>query len=150
VRVARGIEEGCYRAVAEGGAAWEDEAFQQRYATRCGEVARTLDPRGAVAEAYGRPIFAALSAKKIAPEHVGGMSCRALCPPAFAEAERRLELHYAAIESSKAEVVASSLYRCPHCGARRCTFRSVQRRSGDEAANTECTCLECGMGFRGD
>jgi DNA-directed RNA polymerase subunit M/transcription elongation factor TFIIS len=45
----------------------------------------------------------------------------------------------------------SNLFRCPHCGMRRCTYLEVQRRSLDEAPDYLCRCLnpQCGRRFTG-
>ena len=63
------------------------------------------------------------------------------------------ETDEAAIAAERAEIASrsaqriiekeSALFRCPHCGARRCSYIEVQRRSLDEAPDYICKCLAC-------
>jgi hypothetical protein len=47
-----------------------------------------------------------------------------------------------AIDSNIAAV--STMFECPRCAARRCTFVELQIRSGDEGSTQFLDCLECG------
>ena len=39
--------------------------------------------------------------------------------------------------------IATDIYRCGKCGARKCTFYQLQTRSADEAMTTFVTCMMC-------
>jgi DNA-directed RNA polymerase subunit M/transcription elongation factor TFIIS len=79
------------------------------------------------------------------PEDLGDMTEKELCPQATA-AERA---EIAKRSEQKVAEKESNLFRCPHCGARRCTYREVQRRSLDEAPDYLCYCLSCNRRFTG-
>jgi DNA-directed RNA polymerase subunit M/transcription elongation factor TFIIS len=42
----------------------------------------------------------------------------------------------------------TALYRCPKCGARRCSMEQKQTRCADEPMTIFLTCLECGRVFK--
>ncbi|MFA6166956.1 MAG: hypothetical protein WC700_10085 [Gemmatimonadaceae bacterium] len=124
---------------------WDSPTFVDNYSTRCGTVASLLDPDSSACRAYGSALAPRLLDGSLAPEAVGGMAERDLCPAA-AEGERR---RIAERASQKVAEKASNMFRCPHCGARRCTYREVQNRSLDEAPDYLCYCLDCERRFTG-
>ena len=59
----------------------------------------------------------------------------------------------AEIERRSAQRVAvneCTMFKCPYCRARRCTYIERQRRAADEGRDYDCTCLACGLLFRGN
>ena len=68
-----------------------------------------------------------------------------LCPQATAV--ERAEIQKRAVQ--KVEEKVSELFRCPHCGARRSTYREVQRRGLDEPPDYLCFCQACKRRFNG-
>lgn len=137
---------------------WDSPAFVDVYSARCGVVLSALDPDGPCAAfesckglaqrlldtAHGRPQQISPAALALATS-LGARSAAELCPEALAneraEIEQRLAQHI--------EVSVDTRFPCPHCHARRCTVVEVQRRSADEGRDIDCTCLECGLPFRG-
>jgi DNA-directed RNA polymerase subunit M/transcription elongation factor TFIIS len=81
----------------------------------------------------------------IKPEALGDMTSEALCPQATA-AERA---DIAKRATQRVETKESTLFRCPHCGERRCSYQQVQRRSLDESPDYLCMCLSCNRRFNG-
>jgi transcription elongation factor S-II len=39
--------------------------------------------------------------------------------------------------------VISTMYTCPKCGSKKCTFTELQMRSADEGSTTFVTCVDC-------
>lgn len=153
LETARAIESSCYNAVVRAiknseeptRRNWDSPQFADIYSTRCGAVATLLDPDSSACRAYGATLVPRLLAGTLAPEDLGGMSSRELCPDAMA-AERA---QIAARTSQRVVEKESIMFRCPHCGARRCTYREVQNRSLDEAPDYRCKCLNCDREFVG-
>lgn len=153
LEIARALEVSCYNATVRASKEseepprrqWSSPAFVNIYSARCGTIAGLLDPASGPCVAYGARLARQLWDGEVRPEQVGAMVSKELCPEATA-AERD------EIRSRSAQRVVqkeSNLFRCPHCGARRCTYREVQRRSLDEAPDYLCVCLECKRRFNG-
>lgn len=151
--VAAGVEVGCYNAalaIAQEAAvqrAWDCDDFLRIYEQRVGTVALHLDPQGGVERQFGcaRRLARDLCAGRVRPAWVGGARESELCPEG-AEAERReVEIR----EAQKVEVKHSSLYKCPTCGSKRCTYQMVQLRAADELQDVIVTCGDCKRRFRG-
>lgn len=149
---AQAIEVSCYNATiricksAENPPArrWASQEFVDVYSGRCGAVLPLLDPASAPCRAYGAALAAQVYDGAVPPDRVGAMSERELCPAASA-AERD---EIAARTAQRVDVKESSMFQCPHCRARRCTYQAVQRRALDEAADYACVCLAPGCGRR--
>jgi DNA-directed RNA polymerase subunit M/transcription elongation factor TFIIS len=45
--------------------------------------------------------------------------------------------------SSNFHGVTSTMYTCPKCSSKKCTFTELQMRSADEGATTFVTCVDC-------
>ncbi len=125
--------------------AWDSEQFVDIYSTRCGFVLSLLNPLEPAAAVYGHDFVADLLAGRVSPRTLGHARERDLCPEAL-EAERQ---DIARRSEQRVQEKASQLYKCPHCGARRCTYTQVQTRAIDEAADIFCVCLDCGRAFKG-
>lgn len=124
---------------------WSSPAFVDIYSCRCGVINSLLDPMSTSCREYGPQLASRLLSGDLAPESLGDLKERDLCPAATA-AER------AEIASRSMQTVAekeSNLFRCPHCKERRCTYREVQRRGLDEPPDYRCMCLACGRRFAG-
>jgi DNA-directed RNA polymerase subunit M/transcription elongation factor TFIIS len=124
---------------------WDSPPFVDIYSTRCGTIAGLLDPTSSSCRAYGATLVQRLLAGALRPEQLGELTEKELCPQAMAaeraEIAKRSEQRVAEKESM--------MFRCPHCGQRRCTYREVQRRSLDEAPDYLCFCLNCNHRFTG-
>lgn len=67
-----------------------------------------------------------------------------MTPAEVAEQDRINAEKLAAKEASEATMlVISTMYECPKCGARKCTFYEQQTRGGDEPMTIFITCQEC-------
>jgi hypothetical protein len=164
--VAVALEIACYNAAVTACVAaedaprrqWDSPAFVDAYGARCGVVLAALDPDGPCAKFVScasladrllaadpadpaRPAAAALALAAT----VGARTAAELCPEAYAD--ERAEI--ARRSAQRVEVNACTQFQCPHCRARRCTYVERQRRAADEGSDFDCTCLACGLPFRG-
>jgi hypothetical protein len=162
LEAARGLETSCYNAAIQASKEsedpprrqWDSGGFVEIYSARCGTLAVHLDPQSSVGRAYpGARLAERLLAhyvptaglEPLRPDRAGEMTEKELCPQAV-EAERA---EIAKRASQKVTEKESSLFRCPHCGVSRCTYRVQQRRCLDEAPSYPCQCLACGRRFEG-
>lgn len=126
---------------------WDDQVFVDTYSAHCGTVAAHLDPASSVSRAYPCPLLERLWDRALRPETLGTMSATEMCPAALEREREEIRLRSA----QHLDVKVSTMFRCPHCGVRRCTYTEVQRRSLDEPADYDCVCLNavCGKAFKG-
>lgn len=122
---------------------WSSPPFVDIYSTRCGIIAGALDPASSTCQQYGARVAARVLSGELTPERLGGMTPQQLCPEATAGVKAEIERRSA----QKVEMKASTLYKCPRCGVRRCTYTVVQLRGPDEPSSYQCTCLNCGSLF---
>jgi len=154
LETARAIEVSCFNAVVgicknseePPRRQWSSPAFVDIYNTCCGTRAVLLNPTSSVSKAYGATLIPQLLSGEINPNDLGSLTEKQLCPRATAD--ERAEI--AKRSNQKVAQKESNLFRCPHCKARRCTYRSVQLRALDEAPDYFCLCLECKMRFKGN
>jgi hypothetical protein len=153
LETARELEVSCYNAAVRTSKQsedpprrqWDSAAFVDIYSTRCGTINVLLDVTSTPCRTYGAVLVPRLLAGEVAPGVVGDLTEKFLCPKAV-EVERA-EIARRAVQ--KVEEKESSLFRCPHCGERRCVYRETQRRSLDEAPDYLCLCLSCNRRFTG-
>lgn len=153
VNTARAIESSCFNAAVRISKMsedpprrqWDSSAFVDIYGTRCGAINGLLDPQSSVCKTYGASLLHRLQNGTIMADTLGDMPARELCPEAM-DVERA---EIAKRATQKVKLKESSLFRCPHCGERRCTYQEVQRRSLDEAPDYLCLCLNCNRRFTG-
>jgi DNA-directed RNA polymerase subunit M/transcription elongation factor TFIIS len=151
--MATAIEVSCYNAAVQISKessdpprrSWDSPAFVDIYSTRCGAVYCALDPSSASCASYGPQLLPRILSGEVTITSVGDMSERSMCPPATAE--ERAEI--ATRSAQRVVEKESTLFSCPHCKARRCTYIEVQRRSLDEAPDYICRCLACNRKFTG-
>jgi hypothetical protein len=124
---------------------WDSPAFVDIYGTRCGTINGLLDPDSSACQAYGAILVPKILAGAISPAALGDMSAKDLCPQATVA--ERAEIAKRVVQ--KVQMKESTLFRCPHCNERRCTYQEVQRRSLDEAPDYLCLCLSCDRRFTG-
>lgn len=124
---------------------WDSGPFVDIYSTRCGAVFSALDPESSSCREYGPVLYKQILSKAVSIADIGRLSEREMCPPAT-ERER------AEIATRSAQHVVekeSTLFKCPHCHARRCTYYEKQVRSLDEPPDYFCICLACHRRFKG-
>lgn len=153
LRTAQALEASCYnraiqlclgaqRAVTR---SWQSPAFVGIYSAGCGGLLQHLNPLSAPCRAYGTQLLCALAEGEVAPEALGALGERELCPAATADIRAELSVR----SQQKIEKKVSHLFVCPGCGHRGCTYDMVQRRSLDEPATCVCFCLGCEKTFIG-
>lgn len=153
LETARDIEVSCYNAAVRTSKEsedpprrqWDSPAFVDIYGTRCGTISGLLDPHSSACRAYGATLVTRLFDGTVSPATLGDMTSKELCPQATAA--ERAEIDKRAVQ--KVQMKESTLFRCPHCNERRCTYQEVQRRSLDEAPDYLCRCLSCNRRFTG-
>lgn len=115
---------------------WNGGPFKQYYSERVAAIAENLDPASPVESRY---LGEELAAGRVEPEAVGHMSPYELCPPATRELRADLD------RRSQMRVVPrpSTLYPCPRCRKRECTYQERQLARADEASTLVLQCLVC-------
>ena len=126
---------------------WDSPIFYDIYSTRCGVILNILNPNSITCKTYGNKLLLSLLNDEIKASEIGFMSEKELCPESIAiecaEIEKR--------KGQKIEEKISTLFECPFCKQRKCSFTQVQLRSADEAPDYKCKCLnpECLRRFKG-
>lgn len=153
LEIARKIELSCYNASVRISKEsedpprrqWNSPPFVDIYSTRCGIINGMLDNNSMVCRAYGINIINKIIDKTIRPEDLGNMTSMDLCPSAtIAEKD---EIAKRVVQ--KVKLKESTLFQCPSCKERRCSYQEVQLRSLDEAPDYRCLCLNCNKQFTG-
>lgn len=150
---AQAIESSCFNAVVRNSKQsedpprrhWDSDAFVNLYSGRCSTINGLLDPDSGSCRAYGGRVVQRLLEGALQPGDLGDATSEALCPEATA-AER---IQIAKRVGQKVVKKTSTLFKCPRCSARNCTYLEVHTRGLDEAADIHCTCV-CGQAFRGN
>jgi len=124
---------------------WDYPDFINIYSGRCGTINTYLNTKSTINDHYGSDLLARILGGDLSPAAIGKMSATELCPAATAIERATI----ASRQQQVIEVKESNFYRCPHCGARRCTWTSKQMRAADEPATIFCFCLECNHKFQG-
>ncbi len=151
--IARKIETSCYNAAVRISKdsdnpprrQWDSPAFVDIYSTRCGTINNLLDGGLLSCKTYGSDLIDKICSGEIAPENIGDMSAAEICPAALAAERSEIDKRNA----QKIELKVSTLFRCYHCGAKKCQYREVQRRALDECPDYICLCLVCNKHFNG-
>lgn len=124
---------------------WDSDDFVNIYSGRAGTVASMLDPAGVTVRQFGPRLYTALATGALSAQACGELDPKQVYPESVAaeraEIDRRREQHVQEKETN--------LFKCPHCGERRSTYRQVQRRCLDEAPDYICRCLACKRRFMG-
>jgi hypothetical protein len=122
---------------------WGCDMFKNIYSNRTGIIVRHLDPDSEICKKYGSKLLKLLLTDKIDPQIIGGMDVTELCPQANQEVREII----AQRTDQKIKEKTSTMFKCPSCGAFKCTYIVVQLRSVDEAPTTVCRCQICKKGF---
>ena len=124
---------------------WDYTPFIRRYEDRISIILNHLNTDTITNKFYGNTVINKLKNCEITPEDIGFMEDSELCPAAIAKELEEIEIR----NNQKIIQKHSTLYKCPLCHVRQCTFRSVQIAASDEPAHIMCLCLNCGNKFRG-
>lgn len=112
---------------------WSNPLFQNRYSASIADMAEALnwDSNPWIMPRVVRGL--------IKTQDLGGMSPQELCPNRDALLRRVEERKHATISMK-----TTTLYPCPNCEKKEAYFQEVQLRSGDEAKDTQLSCVFCG------
>lgn len=124
---------------------WDSPLFSDIYSTRCGVILSALDPNSSINKTYNLNLADMIISGKILPSDLGSKSAVDLCPQATANEREDINNR----NTQKIKMKESTLFRCPHCGDRKCSYREVQTRALDEAPDYMCLCLSCNRRFKG-
>ena len=153
VKTAIEIENSCYNAVIKTSKNtrellrrhWDSAPFTCIYHTRCGTIADLLDINSTTCQIYGNILIDKLLSGELNPNLIGDMTVGQICTNLFAPERAEIEARL----NQVVPVKESNLFKCPHCGMRKCTYIEVQRRALDEAPDYTCICLNCNHRFTG-
>ena len=126
---------------------WDSPIFLDIYSTRCGTILNILNSNSVSCKTYGDKLLKSILNGSLNPNEIGFMNEKELCPESIlfecAEIEKRM--------GQKIEEKVSTLFQCPFCKQRKCSFKAVQLRCSDEPPNYKCVCLnpECLRRFEG-
>jgi DNA-directed RNA polymerase subunit M/transcription elongation factor TFIIS len=124
---------------------WDSPLFSDIYSTRCGVILSVLDPNSSTNKSYKLNIIDELINGQILPSELGNKSAAELCPQATINEREDINNR----NTQKIQMKESTLFKCPHCGVRKCSYREVQTRALDEAPDYMCLCLGCNRRFKG-
>lgn len=124
---------------------WSNLAFVSYYSERACTVQNSIDPSSALSRKHGLNIAKQLLDGVADPLTLGCRSAMGLCPRAFEEEKSVIEIRSQQVVHLK----TSSLWPCPQCHAKSCTYTEVQDRSADEPASIYCVCTKCGIQYKG-
>jgi DNA-directed RNA polymerase subunit M/transcription elongation factor TFIIS len=115
------------------------------YSNRCGIICNLLSPTSNSCVVYGNELLAGIIDESIVPEHIGSKTEKELCSKSIQKEKDEILLR------SEQRVIEkeTDLFRCPKCFKSRVSYKEVQLRAIDEAADFICKCVECGHIFRG-
>ncbi|NBQ71158.1 MAG: hypothetical protein EBU46_20925, partial [Nitrosomonadaceae bacterium] len=130
---------------------WDSPQFVDVYSTRCGSVYQLLNPRSELNRVYAPQVVPRLLSGALTYAELGSLPERDLCPAALAEERAKIADRCRAEELAKLGLKVSTIFQCPHCKQRRCTYTEIQRRSLDEPPDYLCECLNpmCRRKFNG-
>lgn len=153
LRIAEEIEKGCYNYVIKLSKQsetppcrhWNSPLFLEMYSNRCGIVCNLLSPDSNSCIVYGNTLLQDIIDGSIDLSLIGSMTEKELCSQSIQKEKDEIALR------SEQHVVEkeSNLFKCPKCHERRVTYREVQLRAADEAADFICKCINCNHTFKG-
>jgi DNA-directed RNA polymerase subunit M/transcription elongation factor TFIIS len=124
---------------------WNYLPFMERYKDRVSIILNHLNPSTITNKTYGNVVIEKLKANKITPEEIGSNEDTELCKESIMDEINEINTR----NDQKIKAKYSTMYKCPVCKTRRCTYQEKQIRSADESASIFCTCLNCGNRFQG-
>lgn len=124
---------------------WNNPVFLQRYEDRVSVILNHLNPNSITNKKYGLSVLDNLYSGNITPTDIGKLTDTELCPSSITK--ETFEINTRNMQKIKEKY--STLYSCPVCKTKKCTYRSVQLKSLDEEAQIICRCLNCNNVFNG-
>jgi DNA-directed RNA polymerase subunit M/transcription elongation factor TFIIS len=126
---------------------WLDTGFYYSYTLVCGQIISFINVNSATCRNYGTNIYRRIKEGRINLKNIAFMTPYELCPESSQKERDSISIRL----QQKIELKESSLFECPHCRTRRCSYKEVQKRALDEPASYICTCLnpDCGRQFSG-
>lgn len=156
-KYAETIEDSCYRYVVERCKnsdvlicrRW-DTQFKDIYYRHCATLKYYLDVTNSTNSINSlNPadyVINGLKNNTIKAEDIGFMTEKELCPSAFENESKLIEIRV----NQKIDRKVSTLFKCPKCKQNKVTYEEYQSRSLDEAPDYLCECLNplCGHRFK--
>lgn len=124
---------------------WTYLPFIERYKDRVSIILNHLNPNTITNKTYDNVVVKKLVAGELSPEDIGSKEDTELCQEAIVSQINEINTR----TNQKIQAKYSTMYKCPLCHARRCTYQEKQIRSSDESADIFCQCLVCGNRFKG-
>ena len=126
---------------------WDSFPFYDIYSTRSGIICNILNINSDTCKTYGYKLLISLLNNDIKASELGFMTEKELCPESIAFEIAEIQKR----SGQKIEEKVSTLFECPFCKQRKCSFTQVQLRSADEAPDYKCKCLNsnCLRRFKG-
>ena len=118
---------------------WENTAFLQLYKDRLRTIYRNLQSNPKIIQ----DVFSG----KVLPQHFVYMTHQEMDPTRWIDKIEKIQK----IQENKftdRTVANTDQFICPKCKSRKCTYFSLQIRSGDESESIFVNCLDCGTHFR--
>jgi DNA-directed RNA polymerase subunit M/transcription elongation factor TFIIS len=124
---------------------WNDPIFLQKYEDRISIILNHLNPNTITNKTYGTIVLDKYLNGELNEYEIATLEDTQLCPLAIAAEKDEIDTR----NSQGIKQKHSTMFKCPQCKARRCTYREVQIRGSDESADIFCKCLNCGNRFKG-
>jgi DNA-directed RNA polymerase subunit M/transcription elongation factor TFIIS len=121
---------------------WDSATWINLYSAKTAIVLKHIDYDSTVVEMYGSLIPKILS-NEINIDTIGYMTESELCPIANQDIRDNINFRM----NQKIEIKTSTMFKCPKCGVKKCTYESKQLRSADEAISYVCICINCSSQF---
>lgn len=125
---------------------WTSNTFIERYQDRISVILNHLNYDSITNQTYDHVVVKKLLSGDLSPEDIGSKEDTELCKEAIAAEINEIDTR----NNQKIKEKYSTMFKCPVCKTRRCTYREKQVRSLDEPANIYCDCLNCGTRFQGN
>ena len=128
---------------------WSNNYFMTLYSTKCGSILSLLGKDSETAINY--PDFHLKFIKEMKDyenfdfDKMVSQDFATVCKDSIEKEQEEINIRRA----QKVKLATSTLFKCPKCKKKNCSYEVVQLRSLDEAPDYKCTCFECGNTFKG-
>lgn len=123
---------------------WDNPIFLSYYRERIAVLYGAFNVRGQLVKKFGLGFVRKVLLGEIAPARIGKMTSHDIHPEGYRKEQNIIDVR----RKQRVNEKVSTLFRCPVCKVKRCTYREVQDRSPDEPTSIYCTCQNCGNPFQ--
>jgi DNA-directed RNA polymerase subunit M/transcription elongation factor TFIIS len=120
---------------------WQNNEFVKIYNVIAYKVLTNLDPKSMIGSSY---LYNSVMEETIDPKQIAEMDSLDLCPNKHIDIIERINSR----KEQKIEYRFSKLVKCRQCKKLTCIERTIQTRSGDEAATKFYECIICKIKMR--